>query len=118
MDAIKELECQGDHVIRFSVTGYSLGGLVARYMIGWGLSCSVRLRVLNDHLVFCTMQVSSRRLHPSTLILLLHRMLDCLAILLYSPFLRPHLGPSFFREQASNSTVPINGLQKDVLYSL
>jgi hypothetical protein len=33
-DTVKELECNGDHVIRFSVTGYSLGGLVARYMIG------------------------------------------------------------------------------------
>jgi len=33
-DTVKDLECEGDHVIRFSVTGYSLGGLVARYMIG------------------------------------------------------------------------------------
>ena len=37
-DTVKELESKGDHVIRFSVTGYSLGGLVARYMIGWELS--------------------------------------------------------------------------------
>ena len=33
-EAVKDLECKGDHVIRFSVTGYSLGGLVARYLIG------------------------------------------------------------------------------------
>ena len=34
MDTVKDLESKGDHVIRFSVTGYSLGGLVARYLIG------------------------------------------------------------------------------------
>ena len=33
-DAVKDLESKGDRVIRFSVTGYSLGGLVARYLIG------------------------------------------------------------------------------------
>jgi hypothetical protein len=34
MDTVKELEDKGDHVVRFSVTGYSLGGLIARYCIG------------------------------------------------------------------------------------
>ncbi|KAF8805075.1 DUF676-domain-containing protein [Phlegmacium glaucopus] len=33
-DAVKDLESKGDHVTRFSVTGYSLGGLIARYLIG------------------------------------------------------------------------------------
>ena len=42
---MEELESKGDRVTRFSVTGYSLGGLVARYLIGWGLkSTSARLR--------------------------------------------------------------------------
>lgn len=117
-DSIKDLECKGDHVVRFSVTGYSLGGLVARYMIGWELTCSVRLQILNDILAFCTIQVSSKTLHLSISILLLRRMLGCLAILLYFLLLRPYLGLSFFHEQASNFIVPTYGLQKDVLYSL
>lgn len=34
VETVKELESKGDHVVRFSVTGYSLGGLIARYCIG------------------------------------------------------------------------------------
>ncbi|KDR80681.1 hypothetical protein GALMADRAFT_61407 [Galerina marginata CBS 339.88] len=34
VDTVKGLEEKGDSVIRFSVTGYSLGGLIARYCIG------------------------------------------------------------------------------------
>jgi len=34
VDTVKELESGGDHVVRFSATGYSLGGLIARYCIG------------------------------------------------------------------------------------
>ncbi|KAH7914861.1 putative serine esterase-domain-containing protein [Hygrophoropsis aurantiaca] len=34
LDEVKKFEDQGKKVIRFSVTGYSLGGLVARYVIG------------------------------------------------------------------------------------
>ena len=34
MDTVEELEGKGNHVTRFSVTGYSMGGLVARYLIG------------------------------------------------------------------------------------
>jgi len=34
LDEIEEYEKQGKKVTRFSVTGYSLGGLVARYVIG------------------------------------------------------------------------------------
>ena len=48
-DTVKDLESEGDHVIRFSVTGYSLGGLVARYMIGCDLTCAVRLQVSQRH---------------------------------------------------------------------
>ncbi|KAF8159499.1 lipid particle protein [Crassisporium funariophilum] len=33
-ETVKDLESKGDSVIRFSVTGYSLGGLIARYLIG------------------------------------------------------------------------------------
>lgn len=33
-DKVEELEKDGDIVTRFSVTGYSLGGLVARYLVG------------------------------------------------------------------------------------
>ena len=33
-ETVEELEGKGDRVTRFSVTGYSLGGLFARYMIG------------------------------------------------------------------------------------
>ena len=92
-DIVKDLERKG-HV------------WLARHMIGWELMCFVCLRVLNDNLVFCTMQVSSKTSQLSTLILLLHRMLGCFAILLYSPLIRPYLGLNFFREQASNSTAP------------
>ena len=83
-----------------------------------GVTCSGRLRVLNVNPVFCTMQVSSITLRLSTSILLLHRMLACLAILLYSPLFRPSLDLGSFRGQASNSTIPTNGLQRDVLCSL
>ena len=34
MDKVQELEKDGKEVSRFSVTGYSLGGLVGRYVIG------------------------------------------------------------------------------------
>ncbi|KAF5316535.1 hypothetical protein D9619_006440 [Psilocybe cf. subviscida] len=34
LKAVKELESEGDNVIRFSATGYSLGGLIARYCVG------------------------------------------------------------------------------------
>ena len=33
-ETVEDLESNGDHVTRFSVTGYSLGGLVGRYLIG------------------------------------------------------------------------------------
>ncbi|KAA1473698.1 DUF676-domain-containing protein [Dentipellis sp. KUC8613] len=33
-DEIKKIESEGDKVTKFSVTGYSLGGLVARYVVG------------------------------------------------------------------------------------
>ncbi len=35
---IEKLESDGKYVVRFSVTGYSLGGLLARYVIGCVLS--------------------------------------------------------------------------------
>ena len=34
LDKVKELEKEGSKVTRFSVTGYSLGGLIARYVVG------------------------------------------------------------------------------------
>ncbi|KAF8170960.1 lipid particle protein [Pholiota molesta] len=34
VETVKELASEGDQVIRFSVTGYSLGGLIARYCLG------------------------------------------------------------------------------------
>jgi len=34
VEAVKDLEKNGDHVSRFSITGYSLGGLISRYCIG------------------------------------------------------------------------------------
>ncbi|KAF8906243.1 putative serine esterase-domain-containing protein [Gymnopilus junonius] len=34
LETVQELEGKGDQVVRFSVTGYSLGGLIARYCIG------------------------------------------------------------------------------------
>jgi hypothetical protein len=34
MDEVEKLKRDGKAVIRFSVTGYSLGGLVARYLVG------------------------------------------------------------------------------------
>jgi Putative serine esterase (DUF676) len=39
-DKIQELEGNGRKVTRFSVTGYSLGGLVGRYLIGLVLTTS------------------------------------------------------------------------------
>ncbi|ADV24636.1 lipid particle protein [Cryptococcus gattii E566] len=33
-EKVRELEAHGKHVARFSLTGYSLGGLVARYLVG------------------------------------------------------------------------------------
>ena len=42
---MEDLENQGHRVVRFSVTGYSMGGLVARYLIGWGfILSSVQVR--------------------------------------------------------------------------
>lgn len=37
MDRIQDLESNGKEVTRFSVTGYSFGGLVGRYLIGFVL---------------------------------------------------------------------------------
>ncbi|KAI0639203.1 DUF676-domain-containing protein [Trametes polyzona] len=34
MEEVKKLETEGKQVTRFSVTGYSLGGLIARYLVG------------------------------------------------------------------------------------
>jgi esterase/lipase len=34
MDEIQRLENDGKQVTRFSVAGYSLGGLLARYLVG------------------------------------------------------------------------------------
>jgi hypothetical protein len=34
MSEVEKLEKDGEKVTRFSVTGYSLGGLVARYLVG------------------------------------------------------------------------------------
>lgn len=34
LDEARKLEKDGNIVTRFSVTGYSLGGLVARYLVG------------------------------------------------------------------------------------
>ncbi|RXW21678.1 hypothetical protein EST38_g4176 [Candolleomyces aberdarensis] len=34
LEKVKELESSGDQVTKLSVTGYSLGGLVARYLVG------------------------------------------------------------------------------------
>ncbi|KAL1708429.1 putative serine esterase-domain-containing protein, partial [Schizophyllum commune] len=31
---VEDLEAKGDHVTKFSITGYSLGGLISRYVIG------------------------------------------------------------------------------------
>jgi hypothetical protein len=40
LDAIRKIEDSGRKVTHFSVTGYSLGGLIARYMIGYVPSIS------------------------------------------------------------------------------
>jgi len=34
LETVQDLKAKGDEVVRFSVTGYSLGGLIARYCIG------------------------------------------------------------------------------------
>jgi hypothetical protein len=34
METVNELEAEGKRVVRFSITGYSLGGLISRYCIG------------------------------------------------------------------------------------
>ena len=41
LDKVKELEKEGSKVTRFSVTGYSLGGLIARYVVGCVRSANV-----------------------------------------------------------------------------
>lgn len=46
MNEIKEYENQGKKVTRFSITGYSLGGLLARYIIGYVLRYPVYTSVL------------------------------------------------------------------------
>ena len=38
LESVKELEKEGKKVRRFSITGYSLGGLIARYVVGY-VSC-------------------------------------------------------------------------------
>jgi hypothetical protein len=35
MDQVRRLESGGKKVVKFSVTGYSFGGLVARYLVGF-----------------------------------------------------------------------------------
>lgn len=119
-ETVEEFESKGDRVTRFSVTGYSLGGLVARYLIGWGLPLFVYDSEGSHPRIaaFYTIKVSSNTLHLSTLMPLLRHMLGCLAILLSFPLFQPFLDPSFFRERASSSFVSINGLQKGAPCSL
>jgi hypothetical protein len=38
LQEIEKLESDGRNVVRFSITGYSLGGLLARYVVGCVLS--------------------------------------------------------------------------------
>ena len=47
---IEKLEKEGKKVTRFSVTGYSLGGLLARYVVG----CVANALVLTLGLMSCT----------------------------------------------------------------
>lgn len=37
VDEVKKLKEGGKMVTKFSITGYSLGGLLSRYVIGYGL---------------------------------------------------------------------------------
>ena len=77
-----------------------MGGLVARYVIGWVLKfTSLSTRIFIHWVVFYTIKVSSKTLHQSTSIPLLRRMLYCLAILLSIPLSLPFLDPRFFRER-------------------
>lgn len=48
MDKIQELESSERKVTKFSVTGYSLGGLVGRYLLGLVLPCTVSLAIRAD----------------------------------------------------------------------
>lgn len=35
LETVNDLEANGKKVVRFSITGYSLGGLISRYCIGY-----------------------------------------------------------------------------------
>ena len=41
LDTVKALEHEGDRVTRFSATGFSLGGLIARYCITYAPNISL-----------------------------------------------------------------------------
>ncbi|XAO27879.1 hypothetical protein I312_106743 [Cryptococcus bacillisporus CA1280] len=54
-EKVKELEARGKHVAKFSLTGYSLGGLVARYLVGLLHSRSPSFFHLHKPVAFSTL---------------------------------------------------------------
>ncbi|KIR70329.1 hypothetical protein CNBG_10107 [Cryptococcus deuterogattii R265] len=54
-EKVKELEAHGKHVATFSLTGYSLGGLVARYLVGLLHSRSPSFFHLHKPVAFSTL---------------------------------------------------------------
>ena len=67
-EEVKVLEKEGRKVTRFSVTGYSLGGLIARYVVGCVL-CALLPEFACVHrqdIAFCTNAGSSKSLPQST----------------------------------------------------
>jgi len=48
LETVKDLEANGKKVVRFSITGYSLGGLISRYCIGYALSVVWQYKLVNS----------------------------------------------------------------------
>ena len=45
LDEVDSLKGKGEKVVKFSITGYSLGGLISRYAIGYVSSIGIVRRV-------------------------------------------------------------------------
>lgn len=48
MDEVRTHQARERRVTRFSIVGYSLGGLLARYVIGYALSSLLQTRRMTD----------------------------------------------------------------------
>ena len=78
-ERVKELEDDGARVVRFSITGYSLGGLLARYVIGYVFSAMLTIH-------------STQSFHINFRILYKRKFFANITPINFTTFATPHIG--------------------------